>query len=144
MTNLQSGSTQVSGAMLRRFWFGLPIAAAGLVAFLVIALVLLPQWLALQRDMERRAQLETLRDKVLKTRLLLQGLDEQEQKAQQQQTKLFDIVTGNGDLSTFMAIVDREAKQAGVQLELFEPQAEAPTEPGTAPAGNSQIGRAHV
>jgi type IV pilus assembly protein PilO len=94
----------------------------------------LPQWLALQNDMKRRSELEALRDQVASSRLQLQALDAADEKAQALQAKLFEIVTGNGDLSTFMAMLDREAKLAGVQLDLFQPQlAPPPAQPG-APA----------
>ena len=147
MTNLQDGGSQVSGLWLRRFWLGMPIALGGLLAFLLLATAVLPQWLALQRDIKRRSELEALRDQVARSRLQLQALDAADEKAQAQQAKLFEIVTGNGDLSTFMAMVDREAKFAGVQLDLFQPQlAPTPAQPvapgaaappaasGTAPA----------
>ena len=152
MTNLQEGGSQVSGLWLRRFWLGVPIALGGLLAFLLLATAVLPQWLALQRDMKRRSELEALRDQVASSRLQLQALDAADEKAQAQQAKLFEIVTGSGDLSTFMAMVDREAKLAGVQLDLFQPQipptpaqpaaagsaappAAPATAPGRAPAG---------
>ena len=134
MTNLQEGGSQVSGLWLRRFWLGLPIALGGLLAFLLLATVVLPQWLALQNDMKRRSELEALRDQVASSRLQLQALDAADEKAQALQAKLFEIVTGNGDLSTFMAMLDREATLAGVQLDLFQPQlAPPPAQPG-APA----------
>ena len=138
MTNLQEGGSQVSGLSLRRFWLGLPIALGGLLAFLLLATAVLPQWLALQREMKRRSELEALRDQVALSRLQLQALDAADEKAQAQQAKLFEIVTGNGDLSTFMAMVDREAKLAGVRLDLFQPQLPpTPAQPG-APAAAAQ------
>jgi len=131
MTNLQEGGSQISGLWLRRFWLGLPIALGGLLALLLLATAVLPQWLALQRDMKRNAELEALRDQVASSRLQLQALDAADEKAQAQQAKLFEIVTGNGDLSTLMAMVDREAKIARVQLDLFQPQlAPTPAQPG--------------
>jgi type IV pilus assembly protein PilO len=122
MTNLQQGAGGVSGALLRRFWVGLPIAAGGLLALLLTALVLLPQWLGLQRDIKRQAELEDLRSELALMRAQLNTSETSMEKAQAQQAKLFEIVTGNGDLSTFMAMADREARLAGVQLDLFEPQ----------------------
>ena len=131
MTNLQEGGSHLSGLWLRRLWLGLPIAVGALLAFLVLAAAVLPQWLALQRDMKRLSDLEALRDQVARSRMQLQALDASEEKTQAQQAKLFEIVTGNGDLSTFMAMVDREAKLAGVQLDLFQPQpSTTPAQPG--------------
>jgi len=140
MTNLQEGGSQVSGLWLRRFWLGLPIALGGLLAFLLLAMAVLPQWLALQRDMKRLSELEALRDQVARSRAQLQALDAADEKAQALQSKLFEIVTGNGDLSTLMAMLDREAKLAGVQLDLFQPQlAPTPAQPG-APASAAPPG----
>jgi len=137
MTNLQQGGSALSGALLRRLWLGLPIAAGGALALLLTALVLLPQWLALQGNMKRLSELEQLRNQLGLTRSQLNATATSIEKVQAQQAKLFEIVTGSGDLSTFMAMVDREAQLAGVQLDLFEPQtaaiAAAPG-PGAKPA----------
>jgi type IV pilus assembly protein PilO len=125
MTNLQQGGSGLSGALLRRLWLGLPIAAGGSLALLLTALVLLPQWLALQGNMKRLSELEQLRNQLGLTRSQLNATATSIEKVQAQQAKLFEIVTGSGDLSTFMAMVDREAQLAGVQLDLFEPQTAA-------------------
>lgn len=125
MTNLQQGGSGLSGALLRRLWLGLPIAAGGALALLLSGLVLLPQWLALQGNMKRLSELEQLRNQLGLTRSQLNATATSTEKVQAQQAKLFEIVTGSGDLSTFMAMVDREAQLAGVQLDLFEPQTAA-------------------
>jgi type IV pilus assembly protein PilO len=135
MTNLQDGRSQISGLWLRRFWLGMPIALGGLLAFLLLATAVLPQWLALQRDMKRLSELEALRDQLARTRMQLRALDAAEEKTQAQQAKLFEIVSGNGDLSTFMAMVDREAKLAGVQLDRFQPQLAPPPAPPSSEEG---------
>jgi type IV pilus assembly protein PilO len=126
MTNLQAGSSQVSAAWLRAFWLGVPIALGGLVAFLLLASVVLPLWVGLQHDLKRRQQMEELRQQVFLSRAQIRALDGEEERAQAQQSKLFEIVSGSGDLSTLMAMLDQQAKLAGVQLDLFEPQAAPP------------------
>ncbi|MEB3182804.1 MAG: hypothetical protein VKN15_00260 [Cyanobacteriota bacterium] len=131
MTNLQQGGGPLSGALLRRLWLWLPIAVGGSVALLLGAFVLLPQFLALRADMQRMGELEELQRQSALKRGQLRSAELSLEKATQQQERLFDIVTGNGDLSTFMAMVDREAGLAGVQLQLFEPQ----TAPPAAAAG---------
>lgn len=132
MTNLQEGGGGLSGALLRRFWLGLPIAAGGVVALLLGALVFLPQLLALQGDQKRMGQLEQMERQSLLMRGQIRASQQSVDKAQAQQARLFEIVSGRGDLSTFMAMVDREAMLAGVQLDLFEPQTAAavPAAPG--------------
>lgn len=137
MTNLQQGGSGLSGALLRRLWVGLPIAAGGALALLLTGLVLLPQWLGLQGNMKRLAELEQLRNQLTLIRTQLNATASSTEKVEAQQAKLFEIVTGSGDLSTFMAMVDREAQLAGVQLDLFEPQpagAVAAPGPGGKPA----------
>ena len=126
MTNLQAGGSQVSAAWLRAFWLGVPIALGGLLAFLLLASVVLPQWVGLQHDLKRRQQMEELREQVFLNRAQVRALDGEEERAEAQQSKLFEIVSGSGDLSTLMAMLDQQAKLAGVQLDLFEPQAAAP------------------
>jgi len=123
MTNLQEGGGRLSGALLRRFWLGLPIAAGGVVALLLGAFVLLPQLLSLRGDMKRLGDLEEMQRQSALMRAQIRASQQSADKAQAQQARLFEIVSGNGDLSTFMAMVDREAALAGVQLDLFEPQA---------------------
>jgi len=163
MTNLQQGGSGLSGALLRRLWVGLPIAAGGALALLLTALVLLPQWLALQGNLKRFAELEELRNQLALSRSQLNATATSTEKVQAQQAKLFEIVTGSGDLSTFMAMVDREAQLAGVQLDLFEPQTAAvaaapgpggkpapaappaaPPKPGAAPAAAAAPGGVNI
>ncbi len=139
MTNLQEGGSGLSGALLRRFWLGLPIAAGGVVALLLGALVFLPQLLALQGDQKRMGELEEMERQSLLMRGQIRASQQSADKAQAQQARLFEIVSGRGDLSTFMAMVDREAMLAGVQLDLFEPQTAAAVpaaKPAAAPAGS--------
>jgi len=124
MTNLQQGGSGLSGALLRRLWLGLPIAAGGALALLLTALVLLPQWLALQGNMKRLSELEQLRNQLGLTRSHLNATATSIEKVQAQQAKLFEIVTGSGDLSTFLATLDQLAKANRVQLDLYEPQAD--------------------
>lgn len=142
MTNLQQGGSRVSGALLRRLWLGLPIAAGGLLALLLTAFVLVPEWLSLRNDTKRLNELEELQRDTTLMRAQLRATEVSAEKAEAQQARLFEIVSGNGDLSTFMAMVDREAGLAGVQLDLFEPQSggvAAPAQAGApakpAPAG---------
>jgi type IV pilus assembly protein PilO len=141
MTNLQAGRRPVSPLWLRRLWFYAPIGLGALVTLLLLFTVLVPQWLAVQKDLKRRSELQLLRDEVLVGKGQIQAMAASEERAKASQDKLFEIVTGNGDLSTFMAMVDREASLAGVQLDQFEPQlatGEVPGAPGattTSPRG---------
>jgi type IV pilus assembly protein PilO len=138
MTNLQKGAPLLHPQQLQRLWLGLPIAAGALLASALAALVLVPQWRQFQLDRQRLSELEDLRDQVVLMRRHLSTLDETEQKVAAQQAKLFELVAGSGDLSTFVATLDQEARAAGVQMELYEPQVSAaPAADGKPATGNS-------
>jgi type IV pilus assembly protein PilO len=139
MTNLQRGGKPITGTMLRSIWLGLPIAVGGVLAALLAAFALLPQLLAARGDQDRLAQLEQQHQQIALLRAQLQAIRQGVDKAELQQQRLFEIVTGNGDLSTFVAMVDREAGLAGVQLDQFEPQSR-PASPGAGGAGAGGAG----
>ncbi len=133
MTNLQTGAPRLTGTLLRRLWLWTPAMAGGLLAGLLAALALLPLWVNLQRDSKRLRELELLRDEVGLLRSQLQATETNEEKVQGQRAKLVQLITGTGDLSTVLAAIDRQARESGVQLELFEPQAvPPPAKPGVA------------
>ena len=129
MTNLQQGAPILSAKGLRRLWFGTPALGLGAVSLLLAAAVLVPLWQALQRDTTRLRQLEDLQMQVSLMRQQLRAQDIQQEKALQQRDKLLRMISGSGDISTLLAVLDREAKAAGVQLDLYEPQAGGATTP---------------
>ncbi len=144
MTNLQDNSTRLSPQKLRLLWFGLPAGAISLLALLLVAAVLAPMWAALQADSKRLRELQDLQDQVVLMRQQIAMADQQEERALAQKDKLVNLIAGSGDVSTFLAMLDRESKAFGVQLDLFQPQAPsappaaaaapAPPAPGTPPA----------
>ena len=126
MTNLQDNSTRLSPRNLRRLWFGLPAAAIVLLAMLLGFAVLAPLWSALQADSKRLRELQDLQDQVVLMRQQMASQDMLEERALAQKDKLVDLIIGSGDVSTFLAMLDREAKATGVQLDLYQPQAPTP------------------
>ncbi|MFN5118980.1 MAG: hypothetical protein ACK5JJ_12870, partial [Cyanobacteriota bacterium] len=126
MTNLQESASRGTGLLLRRLWLWLPVAAGTLLTALLVGLVLAPLWSALQRDSQRLRELEAMRDQVSLLRTQLRSLDEIEEKGVVQQARLTTLVAGSGDISTFLATVDNEARLSGIQLDLYEPQAPPP------------------
>jgi type IV pilus assembly protein PilO len=142
MTNLQEGASRLSGATLRRLWLLLPAAAIGGVGVLVILAGLLPFWASLQQDSQRLQELEQRRDQVTSLRGQLASTRENTEKAIASKAKIIKLITGNGDLSTFLAVLDREAREAGVKLTLYEPIGGAPAAPnqagGAAPPAQPQ------
>lgn len=125
MTNLQQGAPVLSAQALRRLWFGVPVAALGLLSLLLMAAVVAPLWQALQRDSTRLRELEDLQVQVSLMRQQLRAQDMQQEKAMRQRDRLLRMIAGSGDVSTLLAVLDREAKASGVQLDLYEPQAAA-------------------
>lgn len=132
MTNLQQGSSRLPVSTLRLIWLILPAAILGGLGLLVVLAGLLPLWATLQRDSQRLQELEQLRDQVTLMRGQLVTTQENTEAAMVSKAKIERLITGNGDLSTFVAILDREAEASGVQLTLFEPTQAAPT-PGAQP-----------
>lgn len=133
MTNLQQNAPRVSGTFLRRLWFWGPLGTGALVAAILAGALVVPQWFAYLRDLERLRQLEALRDEVSLMRGQLKTMDQNEEKGEQQKARLIEVIAGRGDASTMLAMLDREARAAGVRLDLFEPQAAPPPPPPPAP-----------
>lgn len=136
MTNLQQGAPRQDPQRLRRLWLGLPIAGGVLVAAGIAAFALVPLALGLRNDTRRLAALEDQRDQIGLLRGQLEALTTREEKVSLQQRKLFELVSGSGDLVTFVSMLDQEAAAAGVKLQLYEPQAPPPPPEGQAREGN--------
>lgn len=141
MTNLQQGAPILSAQSLRRLWLITPAAALAVVALALGAAVLTPLWQTLQRDNTRLRELEDLQMQVSLMRQQLRAQDLQQEKALLQRDRLLQMIAGSGDVSTLLAVLDREAKAAGVQLDLYEPQGGGPPPPpaqGAPPAAANQ------
>lgn len=141
MTNLQQGAPILSAQSLRRLWLITPAAALAVVALALGAAVLTPLWQTLQRDNTRLRELEDLQMQVALMRQQLRAQDLQQEKALLQRDRLLQMIAGSGDVSTLLAVLDREAKAAGVQLDLYEPQGGGPPPPpaqGAPPAAANQ------
>jgi type IV pilus assembly protein PilO len=136
MTNLQDGASRISGPVLRRLWLWVPIAVGGALALALGVTVITPLWVSLQRDSQRLREVEELKAQLAQLRLTARSLDQQEEKVQGQRDRLVKVITGRGDVSTFLAQLDQMAKASGVQLDLYEPRDPA------APAEGSKQGNA--
>jgi type IV pilus assembly protein PilO len=124
MTNLQQGAPRSSAQLLRRLWLWGPIGAGAVLAVLLLVLLPLPLWVRLQPENRRLEELEGMRDEVSLLRAQLRQLDSEEERAAGQNARLSNLITGSGDRSTFLAKLDQLATSSGVQLDLYEPQAE--------------------
>lgn len=134
MSNLQQLKEKrdagLAPAMLRRLWFWAPTAAGGALAALLLSAVALPQWLGISRDQQRLSELEDLRQQGELLNLQSLKLVKERREALAQQEQIIQLVAGSGDPSTFLATLDLEARQAGVELQLFEPSAAVAAPPG--------------
>jgi type IV pilus assembly protein PilO len=137
MTNLQQSAPRISPQSLRRLWLGLPIAAGAVISLALVLFVLVPLWAGMRRDAARLRELQAMRDEVSLLRRQLATMDTRERQALNQQAKLFDLVAGSGDISTFLSALDRVARRVGVQVQLYEPVAAPPPPPA---ASRSQRG----
>lgn len=139
MTNLQDGANRVSGQTLRRLWLFTPIALGGVATLLLVVAGLLPVLAGMREASERLQQLQGLADERALLRAQLARTEDNLRNGEQRQSRILGLISGSGDLSTFLSQLQREADRTGVQLELFEPQqAEAPSgqadgQPGRAP-----------
>jgi type IV pilus assembly protein PilO len=124
VTNLQEGAPRNSPQLLRSLWLWGPIGAGALLAGLLLVLLPLPLWVRLQPENRRLEELEGMRQEVTMLRTQLRQLDGEEEKASAQNARLSNLITGSGDRSTFLAKLNQLATTSGVQLDLYEPQAE--------------------
>lgn len=138
MTNLQDGARPPSQALRSGLLVGVPIATGALLASLVVASGVWQPWSQVRdgqiqlddhRAMEQRLPL-------LRTQRLQQI--QQAEKLEGQQRDLLALIAGSGEITTFLAQMNREASASGVQLDVYEPIAAAP-EP--AEAGTGQKGK---
>lgn len=131
MTNLQQGAPPRSLLLRNGLLIGLPVAAGVVLAGLVGVVGVFQPWSQLRRD---QLQLDELRGMSERLPLLraqrLRQLD-QVNTVDRQRSSLLRLIAGSGQISTFLAQLNRDATVAGIQLDLVEPL-EASREPAAA------------
>ncbi|MEB3318894.1 MAG: hypothetical protein VKO39_12240 [Cyanobacteriota bacterium] len=136
MINLQIGGQGDGGlgaSTLKRLWLWTPIVAGGALSLFLLLALALPQGLEVNRMLQRIKELEQYRQDVDLLTLQAQSIQKNRQLARRQAEQLIRLVTGKGDLSTFLATLDLEARQSGVSMELYEPVASGEGAPGARP-----------
>ena len=125
MTNFQAGAgRRLSREQVLR---GGPVLLGALLAGAACLMHLGPALQLLQSDQE---QLDLLRQQQERLPLLRQRLEQLRASldlAESRQRQLLDLISGSGDISTFMAQLDLEARRSGVQLDSYEPLSGAAT-----------------
>ncbi|MCT0216357.1 hypothetical protein KQ298_08470 [Synechococcus sp. CS-1330] len=130
MTNLQNGDDRHATQGRQRLLLGVPIGVGAVLAVLVLGAGVVPQWLKLQADSERLAQLEEIQGRIPLLRAQIAKTAESQAAAERKRQKVLQLIEGSGELVTFLAQLDREASRFGVQLDLYEPVAALPPPPG--------------
>lgn len=128
MTNLvqAKGTTLISR---ERLLVGGPLLLGVLVAAACGWFLLRPAMQRIQILEQRRDELEQLQsslpllDQRIKTSLDALRL------AQQQQAVLVSLLAGSGSVQTFLALLDQQAQESGVEIRRYEPLAEATQAP---------------
>jgi hypothetical protein len=123
MTNLQDVANPNAANLQQRLLLGVPIAIGALVTALIVGFVVVPQWLRLQSDNERLAQLEELKSRIPLLRAQIAKTAETQSAAERKQLQVLQLIEGSGEFVTFLAQLDAEAARQGVQLDLYEPVA---------------------
>ncbi|MEX0587683.1 MAG: hypothetical protein WD136_00325, partial [Cyanobium sp.] len=87
MTNLQEAANPNASRLQQRLLFGLPIGIGAVVAALVVGFAVVPQWLRLQADSERLAQLEEMKARIPSLRAQIAKTGEAQSKAERNQVQ---------------------------------------------------------
>ena len=119
MTNFQGSGP----ARLRRdqVLVGAPALLGGLLAIVLGALWVAPQWRGLQADQQRWQELQAGRDRLPLLRRQLAKLEQRRELAAANNRQILRLIAGSGDLTTLLALLSAEATAAGVVLDRYEP-----------------------
>ena len=138
MTNLQAQEpkTRLQLALTRdRVLWGVPALLGGLAALGTGVFLVLPSWTKLQEEQAQLIRLRAVAASIPQFRRRIERAEQRQQNSQLLQSKLLSLIAGSGDISTFLAQIGAEASRSGVQLDSYEPIAEAATaKPGASPA----------
>ena len=107
MTNLQDGSAPHATQGRQRLLLGVPICVGAGLAALVLGAGVVPQWLKLQADSERLAQLEERKVRIPLLRIQIAKTAVSEEAAERKQRQVLQLIEGSGELVTFLAQLDR-------------------------------------
>jgi len=122
MTNLQAGAGGgAPNPWIRRLLFWLPLGTGGLLGLLVLAIGAVPLLTQVQLQSRQQEEKTAIAERLPQLRLAQARTAAEQQAAEQQQQRLLALIAGSGDLITFMAQADREARRHGVDLQLYEP-----------------------
>ena len=120
MTNLQGAAPN---PLIPRLLLWLPAGVGLLLALAVLAIGSVPLFTQVQLQQRQHDDKTAQEQRLPQLRVDLARVVRDQQRAQQQQQRLLQLIAGSGELVTFMAQLDREARRHGVELQLYEPTA---------------------
>lgn len=147
MTNLQQGAPPRSLLLRNGLLIGLPVTAGLVLAGLVSVVGVFQPWSQLRRDQLQLDELRGMNERLPLLRAQRVRQLDQVKTVEGQRSSLLKLIAGSGQISTFLAQLNREATATGVQLDVFEPvaptAAAAPAAggkpaPAPAPAGGKE------
>jgi Fur family iron response transcriptional regulator len=97
---------------------GGPALLGGLLAIVLGALWVAPQWQGLQADQQRWQELQAGRDRLPLLRRQLAQLEQRRELAAANNRQILRLIAGSGDLTTLLALLSAEAAAAGVRVSL--------------------------
>jgi type IV pilus assembly protein PilO len=116
---------------------GLPVAAGVLVAGLVALGGVFQPWDQLRRNQLQLDELRGMNERLPLLRAQRVRQLDQVKTVDGQRSSLLKLIAGSGQISTFLAQLNREASAAGVQLDVFEPVVPKPAA-APPPAGGNE------
>lgn len=139
MTNFQGGAAnRFSRETVLR---AIPVLLGAVLALMAGQAVLAPVLQRLQADQEKLDALREQRERMPLVRQRLAQLRASLEQERTRQRQLLELIAGSGELNTFMAQLDQEARRSGVRLERFEPipasGSAAPPTPAPTPAASA-------
>ncbi len=147
MTNLQQGAPPRSLLLRNGVLIGLPVAAGAVLAGLVALGGVFQPWDQLRRNQLQLDELRGMNERLPLLRAQRVRQLDQVKTVDGQRASLLKLIAGSGQISTFLAQLNREASATGVQLDVFEPvvatEAAAPAAggkpaPAPPPAGGNE------
>ncbi|MCP9818902.1 hypothetical protein KBZ18_05285 [Synechococcus sp. Cruz-9H2] len=137
MTNLQQGAPPRSLLLRNGVLIGLPVAAGVVLAGLVALGGVFQPWDQLRRNQLQLDELRGMNERLPLLRAQRVRQLDQVKTVDGQRSSLLKLIAGSGQISTFLAQLNREAAATGVQLDVFEP-VEAKPAAAPAPAGGNE------
>lgn len=123
MTNLQQGAPPRSLLLRNGLLIGLPVAAGVVLGGLVGVVGVFQPWSQLRRDQLQLDELRGMNERLPLLRAQRVRQLDQVKVVEGQRSSLLKLIAGSGQISTFLAQLNREATATGVQLDVFEPVA---------------------